>query len=150
MFSIGEILDLAIRLERNGEKAYRDALQNGQDPPISDLLVQLAEDEQRHAEWFAALKEEWKSSEASPFEDMETAVFREIFGTQTFSLGEADFAHLEDRNDLLKFAIEFEKDSIAFYQMLQSLISDFDTSRQMGRILEEERKHVQALEALLP
>ena len=39
MFTAQDILDIAIRLENNGEKTYRDALQH---TPITDLKTLLA------------------------------------------------------------------------------------------------------------
>jgi rubrerythrin len=50
--------------------------------------------------------------------------------------------HLED---LLRLAIEFENDSILFYEMIGSLISDKETSEKLQEIIKEEKHHIELL-----
>ena len=55
MFSTGEILDLAVQIEQNGEAVYRDAIGLLSDPELVFMLGWMADEEARHAKWFADL-----------------------------------------------------------------------------------------------
>ena len=55
MFSANEILDMAIKLEKNGEVVYRDAIANVSNPELITLLEWMADEEVKHADWFAEL-----------------------------------------------------------------------------------------------
>ena len=61
MFSIQEILDLAIRLEKNGESVYRTAAAKLFRADLVSLLVWMADEEVKHARWFSfgVQKREW-------------------------------------------------------------------------------------------
>ncbi|MBW2077163.1 MAG: hypothetical protein JRI71_06395 [Deltaproteobacteria bacterium] len=49
-------------------------------------------------------------------------------------------------NDLLRLAIEFEKDTIFFYEMIQTFIQDKQTLDQLRDIIEEKTRHIGLLE----
>ena len=57
MFSTAEIIDLAIRIEKNGEKTYRKAQEKVSDLSLASMLQWLADEEVEHAKWFVELKE---------------------------------------------------------------------------------------------
>ena len=67
MFTAHEILDMAIRLEENGESVYRDAAAQTTDPDIRALLLWMAEEEVEHARWFSDLKKKIKTRSSNPF-----------------------------------------------------------------------------------
>ena len=56
MFTIGDIRNIAIQIERNGEKTYREASKVAKDSDIVKMLVWMADEEKRHAEWFSDLR----------------------------------------------------------------------------------------------
>jgi rubrerythrin len=47
---------------------------------------------------------------------------------------------------LIQLAIEFEKDSILFYEMIGSFIEDTETSEKLNEIIAEENRHIELLE----
>ena len=57
MFTTAEIIELAIRIEKNGENVYRNAQEKVPDLSIVTMLQQLADEEMEHSKWFADLKE---------------------------------------------------------------------------------------------
>jgi len=150
MFTVGEIIDLAIRIERNGEKIYRKAGKEISDPSLSSFLEWLADEELEHEKWFLLLREEGQTEEEIPqFEDMGKEILRGVLGDRAFSMNDIDFSNVEELNDLLSLSLEFEKDTILFYEMLGKFIDDVETSRQLGKIIEEEQRHVELLERFL-
>ena len=150
MFTLGEIIDLAIRIEKNGENTYRKAQEEVSNPSLASMLQWLAEEEVEHEKWFAQLKETVETTGEDPkLEEMGKAILQGVLGDQAFSIKDADFSKTEDINSLLELSIEFEKDTILFYEMLSTFIDDEETLRQLDKIIEEENRHVQVLEEFL-
>ncbi|MBN1104027.1 MAG: ferritin family protein [Deltaproteobacteria bacterium] len=145
MFSIREVLDLAVQIEKNGERFYREAMRRFLDPSVLSLLQWMAEEEVKHAEWFSKRKELLPQGEGER-KEIESGLLVGILGDQTFSLKEADFSTIHDVGKMLEVALEFEKDTILFYEFIQSLVEDRETSKELQEILEEERRHIQNLE----
>jgi rubrerythrin len=148
MFSLEEILDLGIRIENNGEKFYREAQQKVALEELKMLLGRLADDEVAHVGFFTRKKEALKSKPEDPeLEKLASTVLQGILGDQTFSLKEVNPADLETIDDLLNLAIEFEKDTILFYELLTDLVTRDDTLKGLQEIIEEENRHVAVLQA---
>jgi rubrerythrin len=150
MFTLGEIIDLAVRIETNGQKAYRKAQKQVTDPALASMLGWLADEETEHEKWFPRLKENMKTSLEDPrLEEMGTAVLQGVLGDHAFSIDEADFSRIKDLDSLLTLSVEFEKDTVLFYEMLTAFIEDEQTLNQINRIVEEEKRHVRLLQDFL-
>ena len=150
MFSLGEIIDLAIRIEKNGEDTYRKAQKEVSNPSLSAMLQWLADEEVEHEKWFTQFKEKAEGTVENPkLEEMGKAILQGVLGDQAFSIKDADFSRIEDMNSLLELSIEFENDTILFYEMLSAFIDDEETVSQLEKIIEEEERHVQRLEEFL-
>jgi len=146
MFSAREIIDMAIKIERNGENYYRQATVKVTDPSLQSLLLFLADEEHEHARWFEAFKQRIKDSdEDRKLAEISGTMLQSVVGNQSFSLDDADLAELDSTDKLIGIAIEFEKDSILFYEMLQSFIEDSETLRQLNEIIAEENRHIEML-----
>ena len=150
MFTLSEIIDLAIRIEKNGENAYRKAQEEVSNPSLASILQWLAEEEVEHEKWFTRLKEKAGTLAEDPkLEEMGKAILQGVLGDQAFSIKDADFSKTEDINSLLELSVEFEKDTVLFYEMLSAFIDDEETLHQLDKIIEEEKRHVQLLEEFL-
>jgi rubrerythrin len=147
MFTLKEICDLGIQIERNGEKFYRDALNQSWNAPLSSMLQMLAEEEMRHVDFFVKQKEKLAQEEGDPeLEAMGREMLKEILGSQTFSLKEADLSKIRTIEQLRRTALKFEKDTIVFYEMIRSFLTDRETVDQLDAIIEEENRHVKLFE----
>ena len=147
MFSVREIFDLAIRIEKNGERFYRDAIKKSSNPSLKSLLEWLADQEAKHETWFSERKEmlDTKGNDLE-LEEMGSSILQGILGDQSFSLREADLSKIDSVEALIQLAVEFEKDSILFYEMIASLIGDDETSEKLNEIIAEENRHIELLE----
>jgi rubrerythrin len=88
-----------------------------------------------------------KQKRENPFlDEMNTSMLKDILGSQTFSLKEADVSKLRSVEELVALAIEFEKDTILFYEMIGSFMTDEEASRELKEIIEEEERHVRLFE----
>jgi rubrerythrin len=147
MFSAREIFDIAIRLEENGERLYREALAYVSDQPVREMLAWLADQEDRHQDRFRQMKSSIKAGENVPWaEEMGRAILEGAVEHHAFSLEEVNFKSVANEAELIKVALEFENDGVLFYEILGSFVTDPDTLGQLAEIIAEERKHIQLLD----
>lgn len=152
MFNAVEVLKMAVRIEENGEKFYRKAMDIQEDPQLREVLRELAADEARHAQWFEAMRERLsREGEAEDVwvQEVSGDLLQSMIGDQTFSLKEVDPADLDSVEKILETAVEFEKDSILFYDMLRGFMDEGESARALQEIIAEEELHVEILEARL-
>ncbi len=150
MFSFSEVLDMAIQLEKNGEQTYLAALDYVDDAGLKQLLEWMANEERQHAKWFADLKGTVGIFEENEsLKEMNDALVRDYLGDQAFSLKEVDFSLVTDPNELIRIFIEFEKDTILFYDILISFVPDESTREKIRHIIAEESDHIEKLKALI-
>ena len=150
MFTAEEILDMAIRIERNGEQIYRDAIAKAANPRMASLLGWMADEEKQHAQFFLEMKENINTPVSDPIADaFGYEILDKLMGNQSFSLEEVDFGKIEQVKDLIGVFIEFEEDTILFYQMLESFIQDDGVRQELRRVIDEENRHIRKLKDFL-
>ena len=96
MFSAREIIDMAIKIERNGENYYRQAIAKVTDESLQSLFLFLADEEYEHARRFEAFKQRIKDSdEDRKLAEISGTMLQSVVGNQRFSLDDADLAELD-------------------------------------------------------
>jgi rubrerythrin len=149
LFSAKEIIELAIKIEKNGEAVYRSAIEKVPNPELVPLLEWMADEEVKHANWFAELKHNLETKNENPFvEEMGHELFNEMLGDKNFSLKEVDFAAIEEIDDLIETFIEFEKDTIIFYEVLKPFVEDPVVREYLNKIIDEEKHHIELLKEI--
>ena len=147
MFSANELLDLAIKLEKNGEAVYRNAIEKISKPALISLLEWMAEEEVKHANFFSDLKQKLSAEPENPImAEMSRELFDDLLGDKNFSLKEVDFSALDNTDELIDVFIEFEKDSVIFYKVLEPFIDDAAARKQLKDIINEENRHIRRLQ----
>lgn len=150
MFSPKEILDMAIKLEKNGETVYRQAIAKASSPQIASLLGWMADEEAKHANWFGELKNRLGEKNTESFMDeMSRELFDDLLGEKNFSLQDVDFSSAEQVHEMIAVFIEFEKDTVIFYQVLKPFISEKATLKVLQQIIDEENRHIEHLQQFL-
>jgi len=150
MFTAQDILEIAVRLENNGEKTYRVAGRRTSDPALRSLLEWMADQERSHAHWFGQLKARVvKGEDHHLMTELSRALVEDVIQGQVFSLQEVDFDAIETPDQMVRTFIGFEDDTIGFYEVLKTFIEDPDTALQMQRIIDEEKKHLAQFRQLL-
>ena len=146
MFTTNEILDIAIRLEKNGEAIYRQAIEKAANPELEAMLRWMADEEVRHAQWFSDLKGiAQKQADDLLSEKISPDLLGNVIGEQSFSLADIDFDNIEQLAELLDVFIEFENDGILFYEMLLPFLRNEKTRQLLEKIITEEKQHVKTL-----
>ena len=150
MFSLKDIIDIAVQIEQNGERVYRRAAGKIEDPSLCSLLQWLADEEVKHMEWFEALKDNIADTGEHPEEaKFGRDLLQNAMGSQSFALEDADFSTMDHVQDLINLVMEFENDTVLFYKMLQPLIEDQKTLEQLHAVIQEEENHAQCLKKVL-
>ena len=146
MFSSLEIIDIAIQIEQNAVRIYRDALKRTADGSLAVFLSWMVDEEERHLAWFQELRKTVKPTPGdAAIAEMGRAVLHDIVGRQSFSLADADFSKLAFVRDLMVVTAEFESDKVRFFEMLRAFVDDTGTLADLDAIIAEERRHVEQL-----
>lgn len=147
MFTLRDVLDMAIQIERNGESVYRKALARTEDPELAEMLNWMADEEARHADHFTEIRQKLTLEvENVLMDELGKLMLEKIVGNRSFSLEKVDFSKIEEVNDLLKIMITFEKDTVDFYNLFRTLLSDASEQAHMDGIIADERQHIRQLE----
>ena len=86
-----------------------------------------------------------KSADELELEEMGRSILGRILGDQSFALQDADFSSIGQVRDLLELAIEFERDTVLFYEMIRAFMEEEDTEalNVLEKIIDEENRHIQ-------
>jgi rubrerythrin len=144
MFSATEILDLAIQIEENGEQFYRQAMTGSSDPSLREMLFWFAEQEKRHRDFFVKMKSSLSDESSSRWaEQLSGTILKGAVADHLFSLDEVDLDSIADVNELLQVALDLEQDTIMFYEIIASFITERKILEQLKAIIKEEQKHIE-------
>jgi rubrerythrin len=150
LFTANELLDMAIKLEKNGEAVYRSAIAKVKTSGLVALLEWMADEEVKHAGFFTELKLNLETKRVNPFmEEMSRELFDDLLGNRNFSLKEVDFSSIESIAELIAVFIEFEKDSVIFYKVLEPFVEDPVALEHLQRIIAEENLHIKHLQKFI-
>lgn len=151
-FNAIEIFEIAERIERNGVKFFRRAAEVLSDEDIRQTLLSLAEMEAEHEETFANMRKQisHKERELITFEPENemTLYLQAIANGHIFDLKKDPSEQLtgkETAEDILKLAIEAEKDSIVLYIGLKNFVPAKAGKDKVEEIIEEEMGHIVVL-----
>jgi len=150
MFTVNDLIDIAVKMEKNGESLYLTSMQKVQHPKLKSLLQWMADEEAAHRTWFAEKKGRWASGvDQTDLETMLPDVIKEMMGDKTLSLDEVDFSQIRSTASLLETFVIFERDTILFYEFLQAFVQDTDALEGLKKIIKEEKKHVAELKEMI-
>lgn len=143
-YSGQEIIEIAIRIEENGNEFYTaaaEAIKGNND--IKGLLTDLAEKELMHiaifqtlANNFEAEKFEFNAEEASGY--ISNLAGQHIFGKAGSGFELAKTVHTP--KEALDIAFKFENDSVTFYTELEKR-TESDAKKLIRQVIEEEMEH---------
>jgi rubrerythrin len=155
-FNADEVLGMAEQIERNGIRFYRAAAEAVEDEALKAQFLELAEMEADHERTFSAMRRKLTPQERQPTtfdpEDETQAYLAAMADANVFD-GDADPTRLVDLAaspaEILRTAIGFERESILFYLGLERRVPERLGRDRIGRIIEEEQRHVALLRGRL-
>ncbi|NOR23879.1 MAG: hypothetical protein GQ542_05700 [Desulforhopalus sp.] len=149
MFTIGDIRNIAIQIEKNGEETYRNAGKAAKNPQVAKMLAKMAEEEKRHATWFTNLQSSKPlTPEQQEIESMGRTLLQDMIRGNKFLLDENELQNAKNFEEVVAKSKTFELDTILFYEFLIGFLDDKEAIIQMKNIIEEERNHIKQLELM--
>ena len=156
VFNADEVFEMAEQIERNGAKYYRRAAEFVKDEEAKQMLLSLASMEDTHLKIFS----EMHAKLAAP-ERKETVYDpEELAGKYLKSLADGTVFDMKadpsekigaDKSiaDILRYALQMEKESIVFYTGLKMYVPASLGHAQLDSIIEEEFSHITLISMLL-
>ncbi|MFH1974866.1 MAG: ferritin family protein [Pseudomonadota bacterium] len=149
-FNADDIFEMAEQLERNGAKFYRNAAESISDSVSKAFLLELAGMEDEHLKTFHELRATLTGNENSPtvFDPQDEAVLylKALADTRVFF--EKKMTEISMK-EILKSAIEAEKDSIVFYIGMKDAVPEKSGRDKIEAIIKEEMGHIRILSSRL-
>ncbi len=145
-FNADDIFEIAVKIEENGAAFYRDAAAKMSDDKHKNFLLNLAEMEDDHVVTFSNMQKELKETEtiSSTFDpdDENILYLKALADTRVFFKKDQPE---ESFKDILRSAIQTEKDSIAFYLGMKALVPAKQGKSKIDDIIQEEMSHIRIL-----
>ena len=147
IFTGDEIFRIAIELEKKGEEFYEALAETAGDQKVAELCKDLAAQEQQHARLFDDLRVKTTSRAASRPLSWDELHFAQML-VEERALPDPDEARevvaKQGLAAALDMAIQFEKDSVLFFQELLPVVDEQDR-QAVSAIVEQEKQHAQRL-----
>ena len=150
-FNMDEIFEIAEQIERNGADFYRKAADGLANEEHKQKLLELAEMELSHERTFADMRAEYREErgEQPTFDPAGEAAryLGKIADGQVFDMDPASAEDLAEKtiDEILKRAIDLEKDSIVFYIGIEELVPPEMGREKIAAIIHEEMGHITLL-----
>lgn len=149
MFTMDDLFEIAIKMEKNGAAVYIDAIEKIKGVELKSMLTWMADEEASHGKWFADQKNKLSlDSKEVNLKKMVPQVLQDMMGEKTLSLGEVNFSKITTVRQLLDTFIGFENDTIMFYELLEMFIEKKMIQDGLQTIILEEKKHIETLQAM--
>lgn len=147
-FSVDEIIEMAVLIEKSGWTFYDNALKKKKlDPKARELLEKLKDQEGQHEAFFKSILNE-KDLELTSYgadQELVNDYLRAIINYQIFNSPDSAIRAVEQSKDeleLIKTAISFEKDTLLYFQGIKDVIKDSEAKNILERIILEEFSHI--------
>lgn len=147
-----EILEISLKIERDGGEFYNKLAEHVADPKIQEFLLHLAKDEAQHEKQFKKMLRE-KGSSLHGWEKNKAIhkLIESQFQTDIFPKVDEIFDQLPNFQGIQKaidFAIEAEKTSAEFYSLLGEFCDDIEAKTLLVMMEKAERDHLTQVLAL--
>ncbi len=116
MYTIADIYNIAIQIERNGEAEYRQAAQQTTDAEMKKLYLDMARQEAEHAVWFTRLLEKTPDRQINEDEldELGAELLQNIIKEARFPIDGKGLDEIDNMQEALMFSIALEEDTITF------------------------------------
>ncbi|MBD3418798.1 MAG: hypothetical protein GF398_01645 [Chitinivibrionales bacterium] len=151
--TLNEIYQTSVNIERNASEFYKKAADNASDEEVKTLFIKLSRMEDDHAKTFSEMRGQLKDEEGreNVFDrgDEMSALLvygKDLYGWEGKAGPDKPLTGKEDRLDLLKSALEAEKNTVIFYTMIKQYSSSQSRKNDIDNIILEEMRHIAAIE----
>ena len=145
-----ELLELSIKIEREGQRFYAELAKHVDDPKVQEFLKLMVKEEAAHEIHFKKMLETDKDFGWDSNEDLKKLI-EESFQTDIFPPLEETLSQLprfEGIEKAFDFAIEAEKVAVEFYRILGEACNDIELKTNMVLLEKAEMEHCNVVETL--
>jgi len=144
-FNAEEVLEMAAQIETKGAKFYRKAAKHN--VAGRELLLQIASQEEVHHKIFADMRNALAPGEKGGYDpcgetDMYVKAMVDGFAFEVNKDPAEVLTGKESLSDILKMAIQMEKDSIVFYLGLKQMVPPAFGAKKLDAVIQEEMTHI--------
>jgi rubrerythrin len=151
-FNADEIFEMAIEIEKQGQKFYTSAADITADPDTKQFMKNMAGMELSHAKTFEIMRQDLTDQEkASDIFDPanEAALYLQAMadshGQEGLKTPDIKFDGSESPQQIIEAAIAAEKNSVVFYTGIKEMVPRKAGRGQIDAIIKEEMGHIAAL-----
>jgi rubrerythrin len=142
-----DLVDLAFQMETNGAAYYGKAAARSTDPEIRRVLTDLQGMEEEHARLWADVKAELGGSKPVDLgaDEIVSEYLRTWLSGTAFDRAPEQISVIAESgnaSEILRVAIGLEKETIAFYAGLRTVVADERALDRLDWMMKEELKHV--------
>jgi rubrerythrin len=155
MFVFGtadDVFAMAVRIEENGHAFYAGAAEMTEEPQAKELFEELARMEEGHVLAFKALRGLLPGSGSEPVWDPEGLAESYLQATAdthifTQEAAQTRLAAVKTPSEALDMALQFEKDSIAFFIGMKEILPDVEGRGKIDALINQEMDHYRMITA---
>jgi len=150
IFTADEVFQIAAELERKGEDFYEALAAAVKDKKIGELCGELATQEREHAKTFDGLRRALTQRKQTRPLSWDELSFAQMLVEERVLPDPDQARELVAQQGVLatlNIAIQFEKDSILFYQEIVPVVDEPDR-QAVDRIVQQEKLHAQRLQQI--
>ncbi|MDR1314417.1 MAG: ferritin family protein [Deltaproteobacteria bacterium] len=151
-FNAAEAFKIAVTIEDNGLKFYRDAAKRFAPSPASVVFDALAHEEEGHKAYFQSLLDALpKDGPPTAFdpENQMDQYLQMMAGMHIFQKDPAKvdkvLEAVKSEKDAIELAIAFEKDSVMFFVQLKEASAGMGDRVSVDKLIAEEARHLRIL-----
>lgn len=147
-FSGEEIIELALEMERSGKNFYETAVSYAEGAKLKEMLDYLAKEEEKHIADFQKLAEKL-TKEFVPNESYVGEYgdyLKSMINSHIFNVSNVEdlVKGVKTNQEILKFALSFEKDSILIFQEFVNFVNKAG-NEIIQQLINEEKGHIKKI-----
>ncbi len=147
----GDVFTMAVRIEENGYAFYSGVAATATDPSLKKLFGDLAAMESGHIQAFKALETMLPESQTEKLvwdpEGLAESYLQASADTHIFTVEAAKsrLGKVTTPKQALDMAIQFEKDSVAFFVGIKELLPNREGKNEIDTLIRAEMDHMRML-----
>jgi len=137
-----DVLNIAVKIEENGERFYREAAKRSKSEEVKRLFEFLANDEVKHKETFSKMVRDFKVNDSEMTEEYQNYLKAYSDRLVFDDSGNEAVNEMKELDQVwaINFAIQRELDSVLYYYELKNIVAKSEHPL-IDRIIDEERSH---------